>query len=101
MRERSAVLAPVAAVAGVLGLCCGLPVLLSLGVAGAVAGWSLQSWVLVGLGLVVAALGWARIVRGRRHTTPPQQPGAARCAGDVTLPVIGSDTNPTQRKKHL
>lgn len=35
MRDRAGTIAPVA---GVLGLCCGLPVLLSLGVLGAIAG---------------------------------------------------------------
>jgi len=66
MRDRSAAIGPLAAVAGVLGLCCGLPVLLSLGMVGAIAGWSLQSWVLIGLGLVVAAAGWARWATSRR-----------------------------------
>jgi len=66
MRERHAVVAPIAAVAGVLGLCCGLPVLLSIGVLGAIAGWSVQSWALIGLGLVVAAVGGARSARRRR-----------------------------------
>lgn len=61
--------AAVAAVGGVLGVCCGLPVLLSLGVVGVVAGWSVSSWALVGLGLVLAVWGWAR-VRRRGHTTP-------------------------------
>ena len=56
MRDRLATLGPIAAVAGALGLCCGLPVLLSLGVTGAVAGWSLQSWTLLSLGLLLAAL---------------------------------------------
>jgi uncharacterized membrane protein YidH (DUF202 family) len=70
MRDRIATIGPIAAVAGVLGICCGLPVLLSIGVVGAIAGWSLQSWVLIGLGLVVAAVGWVRWARSRRsdHT---------------------------------
>ncbi|ANH39984.1 hypothetical protein I601_3578 [Nocardioides dokdonensis FR1436] len=75
MRDRVATIGPIAAIAGALGLCCGLPVLLSLGVAGAIAGWSLQSWVLLGLGLVLAALGSARILRGRRDDQARPQPG--------------------------
>ncbi len=67
MRDRIATLGPIAAVAGVVGLCCGLPVVLSTGIAGAIAGWSLQSWTLSGLGLVLAALGWARWARGRHE----------------------------------
>jgi len=39
MRERIATIGPIAAVAGAFGLCCGLPLLLSMGVVGAVAGW--------------------------------------------------------------
>jgi hypothetical protein len=66
MRDRVATVAPIAAVAGALGLCCGLPVLLSLGVLGAVAGLSLQNRALIGLGLVLAVLGWTWRARRRR-----------------------------------
>ncbi len=73
MRDRVATTGPIAAVAGAFGLCCGLPVLLSFGVLGAIAGWSLQSWALIGLGLVLAAVGWARWARRRRDRScgPP------------------------------
>ncbi len=67
MRERVATFGPLAAVAGVLGLCCGLPVLLSLGMLGAVAGLSLQSWALLALGLALALAGWARLARRGPH----------------------------------
>ncbi|HEY9562176.1 MAG TPA: hypothetical protein VIR30_00265 [Nocardioides sp.] len=43
MGDRVGAGGPVAAVVGAVGICCGLPVLLSLGVLGAVAGMSLQS----------------------------------------------------------
>ncbi len=68
MGERSAAppVAAVAAFAGVLGLCCGLPVLLSLGVLGAIAGLSFQSWALIGLGLLVAVVGGVRWINRRR-----------------------------------
>jgi hypothetical protein len=56
----------VAVVGGAVGICCGLPVLLSLGVLGAVAGMSLQSWALIGVGLVLVVLGWVTRVRRRR-----------------------------------
>lgn len=75
MRDRIATIGPIAAVAGAVGLCCGLPVLLSLGVAGAIAGWSLQSWALIGLGLVLAAVGWTRWARARRHDQTCPRPG--------------------------
>lgn len=65
MPERSAVLAAGAALAAALGLCCGLPILWSLGVVGAIAGWSLESWFLLGIGLTLAALGGARHLGGR------------------------------------
>ncbi|WP_207081512.1 hypothetical protein [Nocardioides sp. S5] len=55
-----------AAVVGAVGICCGLPVLLSLGVLGAVAGMSLQSWALIGVGLMLLALGWVTRVPRRR-----------------------------------
>ena len=70
MRDRVGTIGPIAAAAGALGLCCGLPVLLSLGMLGAVAGLSLQSWALIGLGLMLTALGLTRRVRGRRRHQP-------------------------------
>ncbi len=104
MRDRSATIAPVAAVAGALGLCCGLPVLLSLGVAGAIAGWSLQSWALIGLGLVLAPLGWARVVRGRRHDKSCQQSRAAASINAGTAQTTGGtadiSTTATKRENH-
>ena len=37
MRDRITTIGPIAATADAIGLCCGLPVLLSLGIAGAIA----------------------------------------------------------------
>jgi hypothetical protein len=86
MRDRVPTIGPIAAMAGAIGLCCGLPVLLSLGIAGAIAGWSLQSWVLIGLGLVLAGAGWARWVRGRRRDRRLHRP----------IPTAHADTSPVQ-----
>ena len=90
MRDRIATIGPFAAVAAVLGVCCGVPVLLSVGVVGAIAGWSLQSWALIGLGLVLAALGWARMVRGRRDDRSCRPPAAGALLEDATSPSTGS-----------
>lgn len=54
-----------AALFGAVGICCGLPVLATLGLLGFLAGVSLASWTLVGLGVVLAVLG-LRNVRERR-----------------------------------
>lgn len=55
---------------GALGLCGGLPALLSLGFLGAFAGLSLGSWVLIALGLATAAFGlWRR--HERRQSPRP------------------------------
>jgi len=62
MRDRIGTLGPIAAVAGVFGLCCGLPVLLSLGGVGAIAGWSAA---LIGLGVALLAVGLARWAKHR------------------------------------
>lgn len=105
MRDRIAIIGPFAAVAGVLGFCCGLPVLLSLGVVGAIAGWSLQSWALIGLGLVLAALGWARMVRGRRDHRSCHQPGARAPVDQATAPTtectIDISTGNAKRENYL
>lgn len=68
MRDRVIAVGPVAAVVGAVGLCCGLPVLLSLGVLGVVAGLSLQSWAVIGVGLVLVVL-W-RVTWARRRRSP-------------------------------
>lgn len=105
MRDRTATIGPIAAVAGALGLCCGLPVLLSLGVVGAIAGWSLQSWALIGVGLALAALGWARMVRGRRHDKSCQPPGAAAPVNAATAQTTDGttdiSTDAKTRENHL
>jgi len=70
MPDRIATMGPIAAVAGAFGLCCGLPLLLSMGLVGALAGWSRQSWALIGFGLALASalsVGWARWAVRRRH----------------------------------
>lgn len=66
MRDRSSVLAPMAAGIGVFGVCCGLSALLPLSVLGAVAGVSWQSWGLIGLGFALALLAGARWAQRRR-----------------------------------
>lgn len=85
MRDRIATVGPIAAVGAALGLCCGLPILLSLGVLGAITGLSLQSWALVGLGIGLTAFGWVRIVRGRRLDGSRTQPGAGEPVAAATV----------------
>jgi len=99
MRNRIATIGPIAAVAGAFGLCCGLPVLLSLGVVGAVAGWSLQSWVLIGLGLLLAAVGWARWAR-RRQDRSPSPPGPPTHVDAAPDQAADSVTDVTTRGSH-
>lgn len=101
MHDRIATIGPVAAVAGALGLCCGLPVLLWLGVVGAIAGWSLQNWVLIGLGFVLAAVGWARIVRGQRRGKSCHQPGAATPMDALTTQTAAGTADAMKKENHL
>ena len=58
--QKTSAVAPLAAVAAMFGVCCGLPLLASVGVLGAVAGVGLGSWLVVALGAVVIAIGVAR-----------------------------------------
>jgi hypothetical protein len=56
-------LVPVAAGATALGVCCGLPLLASLGVAGVITGLGIGSWIAVvvaSLAAVIGALRWRR-----------------------------------------
>lgn len=78
MRERDPEIGLAAAAVGVIALCCGFPVLTSLGAVGIVAGVSLTSWSLVGLGTLVAALAFWR----RRHRSrPARSPRATHSSG--------------------
>lgn len=66
LRQPPSVLAPVAAGAAALGLCCGLPLLASLGAAGVIAGLGVGSWIAVAVASIVATIGVLRW-RRRRH----------------------------------
>jgi len=57
MRDRAQGFGLAAAVAGTFGICCGIPVLATLGPVGFLAGLSLASWTLIGLGAAAAVLG--------------------------------------------
>jgi len=93
MPDRTVIGGAVATAAGVLGICCGLPVLLSLGLTGALAGMSLGSWLLIGSGLAVAAFDVWRRGR-RRHSSAP-----TRASGVPSLERarIGRKNDSTQR----
>lgn len=66
MRDRFSIATATGALLGVFGLCCGLPLLLSAGVAGSIAGISIGSSLLIVLGVAALALaGWRR--RERRY----------------------------------
>ena len=65
-------IAPLAAGASVLGICCGFPLLASAGVFGAVAGIGLGSWLIVALAVVVAVVGLVRWRRTRDSYPAPR-----------------------------
>ena len=65
-------IAPLAAGASVLGICCGLPLLASAGVLGAVAGIGLGSWLIVALAVVVGVVGLVRWRRTRDSYPAPR-----------------------------
>jgi hypothetical protein len=56
-----------------LGVCCGLPVLLSVAAGVTIAGVGLRSWLLVGAGLVAVGAAAAWWVRRRRACAPPAE----------------------------
>lgn len=63
MGEKESTIGPIAAVAAILGLCCGLPLLAAAGAAGVVSGIGLGSWVIAAVASAVVIIG---IVRSRR-----------------------------------
>ncbi len=80
MRERTPGTGLLAAAAAVFGVCCGLPVLATVGALGFLAGVSTTSWVLIVLGVVATVIGgWTFLGRGRLAgvESPRCQPGAS------------------------
>lgn len=79
-------LLPIAAGAAVFGVCCGLPVLASLGVTGAVVGLGAGSWVVVAVASIAAVIGMLRWRRQRRcHSI------AGSTTSSVATPVAGGE----------
>ncbi len=73
------------ALAGGLGLCCGLPLLGTLGLLGFVAGPSSASWTLIGLGAAAVVLGAWQALRTQDH------PPASRPVGEPTASTTKTD----------
>lgn len=70
--EPRSTIVPLAAGVSVLGVCCGLPLLASAGVLGAIAGIGFGSWLIVAL---AAAVGLVGLVRWRRTAASCPAPG--------------------------
>ena len=93
MRERTPGTGLVAAAPAALGICCGIPLLATLGALGFLAGLSMTSWMLVVLGAVAAAVGgWGVAGRGRRAGVDSSacQPRSThqRVAGTSEKPIL-------------
>ncbi len=71
-------LAPVAAGVAALGLCCGVPLLVSLGAAGVITGFGVGSWLVVAVASVVAMIGVFRWRRRRECDAPPARTDSSR-----------------------
>jgi hypothetical protein len=71
----------------------------------AIAGWSLQSWALIGLGLVLTAVGWARWAGDRRQDQTCHRPVSAPpvdTAPDKTADITtDASTDATTRRSNL
>jgi hypothetical protein len=68
MRERHQGLGWAAGLAGAFGICCGIPVLGTLGLLGFLAGLSLASWTLIGLATAAAVVGGLRLFKNRHRS---------------------------------
>ena len=82
-----------------LGVCCGLPVLASLGVLGAIAGLSIRSSVLVAIGAGGAVTGawhwWHRRARSQSNDTSPSN--AAPIPDRISAACAPREPGATQR----
>ncbi len=76
MADRFIPIPALGAAAVAVGLCCGVPVLLSAGVLTALAGLGLGSWHVLAAGAVV-------VRRARSHPPPPQHAVAAARSTDT------------------
>ena len=94
MRERTPGTGLLAAAAAIFGVCCGFPVLATLGAMGFLAGLSTTSRVLIVLGAVATVIGgWTVLGRRRRggaespHNQPEGNPRrVTRASEEATLP---------------
>ncbi len=86
-------IAPLAAGASVLGICCGFPLLASAGVLGAIAGIGLGSWLIVALAVVVVVVGF---VRWRRTRDPYPAPRADNTPLAAVHDTASSTTRPNR-----
>ena len=79
-----------------LGVCCGLPLLASVGVLGAVAGIGLGNWLVVALAGVVVAIG---VVRWRRTGDSCPAPGPADNESPLRQDIVLSPTDPYRNEE--
>ena len=89
--QKTSAVAPLAAGAAMLGVCCGLPLLASVGVLGAVVGVGLGSWLVVALAAVVVAIG---VARWRRTGTSCPAPSPADSESPRRQDAVSSPTRP-------
>jgi len=83
MRERTTTYLPIAGLLGAFGVCCGLPVLLSLGLLGGTAGVTLENWTLIGVGVVLAGVGSLRPARRRARRVAGPLPHRPQVVPDL------------------
>ena len=67
MADRRSLVGLVGVLAVVLGVCCGIPILFSVGLAGAIAGLSSGNSALVAAAVGVIAIGFWRLIRRGPH----------------------------------
>lgn len=77
MGERASTIGSVGGLVALMGLCCGVPILASVGVAGAIAGIGFGSWIVIALACVVAVVG---VIRWRRTGASCERPTADKPA---------------------
>lgn len=86
-------IAPLAAGASVLGICCGLPLLASAGVLGAIAGIGFGSWLIVALAATVAVIGF---VWWRRTGDSCPAPGSDVTSSPALRDTVLSPSQPNR-----
>ena len=99
MGDRRSPVGVVGLAAVAVGVCCAFPILVSVGIAGVIAGLSSGTWVLIAAAMGVAIVGFSLLARGGSHRQVLSTTTAAASTGhsDTHRSTTDERSNRTSR----